>query len=422
MSKNETLTFLNSLQAFGWKLGLANITALLDKIGDPHKKLKCVHLAGSNGKGSTAVMLESILQQAGYRTGLYTSPHLVDVTERIRIDEKPVDFDLFSRSLLGMQADIREIGNTYFEALTAVAFQCFAEAEIDVAIVEVGLGGRFDATNVITPVLSVITQIDLEHTEHLGKTLSEIAFEKGGIIKKQIPCLIQSSPPEVSTVFQKICDERESALYRSEMYTPSHVSLNENFSKFDLVSPKQRFEDLLLTLPGRHQLNNAALAVAATDLISPHFPISKEHVAAGLKSVVWPGRLQKVEEAPKIVLDVAHNAPAVRQVMEAIASIYDYARLLVIVGILKDKDYPQVARWLAEHADHIFIVTPTSERALEAREFAHAFRNYSVKSEVWCNVNEGVKRARSVATEEDLILVTGSHFVVGEFLELHEKT
>jgi len=423
MSKNETLAFLNGLQAFGWKLGLTNITALLDKIGDPHEKFESVHVAGTNGKGSTAAMLESILRQAGYRTGLYTSPHLVDVTERIKIDGRPVEFDLFSRSLMEMQETIQAIGNTYFEALTAVAFQCFAEANIDVAIIEVGLGGRFDATNVITPLLSVITQIDLEHTQHLGKTRAEIAFEKGGIIKSQVPCLIQTSPQAVSTVFEKICDDRKSTLYRcSDMYTLENVSLAENFSEFDLISQTRRYERLILTLPGRHQLGNAALAVAATDLVKPQFPISKEHVYAGLKSVVWPGRLQKVGDSPKIVLDVAHNPPAIKQVLKNISEIYKYTRLLIVVGILKDKDYRRAAASMSDAANCIFIVTPASERALPAREFANEFRNYPGDLEVCSNIKDGVERVISVARQDDLILVMGSHFVVGEFLEFHEKT
>lgn len=423
MSMNETLSFLNNLHAFGWKLGLANITTLLEKIGNPHQMFKSIHIAGTNGKGSTAAILESMLRQAGYRTGLYTSPHLVDVTERIKIDGKPVDFEQFSRSLMGMRDTIQAVGNTYFEAVTAVGFQCLAEAEVDVAIVEVGLGGRFDATNVITPVLSIITEIDLEHTEHLGKTRKEIAFEKAGIIKEHVPCLVQADEPEVTDVFKSVCAEKRAALSRlSELVSVKNTNVTEAFSQFDLISSQGQFEGLKLALVGAHQIRNAALAIAATPLLRPHFEITREEIYTGLATVEWPGRLQRVQRSPTIVLDVAHNPPAIRQLVRTVSEVYHYDRVLLVVGMLKDKDSRQAADSLATIADHVFVITPKTERALPAHELAKQFRNYSGRLEVCPDVNKAVAQAKSFAGKRDLILITGSHYVIGEFLESKQKS
>jgi len=423
MSMNETLSFLNSLHAFGWKLGLANISDLLEKIGNPHQMFKSIHIAGTNGKGSTAAILESILRQAGYRTGLYTSPHLAEVTERIKIDGKPVEFEQFSHSLMGMQNAIQAIGNTYFEAVTAVGFQCFAEAEVDVAIIEVGLGGRFDATNVITPVLSIITEIDLEHTEHLGKTRTAIAFEKAGIIKERVPCLVQSDESEVTDVFQSVCADKQAALSRlSEITSLRNIKITEEFSQFELSSSQGQFDHLRLALVGTHQIRNAALAIAATNLLQPHFEIEREHIYAGLAKVVWPGRLHKVQEDPRIVVDVAHNPAAIRQLVRTVPEVYDYDRLVLVVGMLKDKDTRHAADSLATIADHIIVVSPKTERALPAHELAKQFRNYSGGLKVCPGVNRGVAHAKSFAGKRDLILITGSHYVVGEFLESKQKS
>ncbi len=422
MYRNDTIKFLNNLQRFGWQLGLDNITRLLSEIGNPHLKFKSIHIAGTNGKGSTAAMLESIYRRAGYKTGLYTSPHLLEVNERIQINRVPISTEYLSFYIKRLQNQIASIRCTYFEALTAIAFQYFADVGVDLAVIEVGLGGRFDATNVIDPLLSVITDIDFDHIEHLGETKVKIAQEKAGIIKSGWPCLSGSDDEEVNAVFRNISKERNADFFElGHISSLHHVRLNEAFSEFDLVYQNKRYPNLKVGLAGRYQCKNASLAVAAAKILETGLPVKEVDIYNGLREVRWRGRLEKLQGSPHIVIDVAHNPAAISAAINSLNEIYNHERLIFLIGLLADKDYAAIARLIAARADYIYVVTPKSERALPANQLGNEFARYTTSFEVCKNRQAGFQRALKHLQENDLLCVIGSHYVVGEFVKFYEQ-
>lgn len=424
MYANDTLEFLRSLQRYGWKLGLKNISALLEEMGNPHLKFKSVHIAGTNGKGSTAAILESVFRQAGYKTGLYTSPHLLDVAERIKVSGLPIPWEKLKLYLNHFGDTIQRFECTYFETLTALAFRHFSDSSIDVAFVEVGLGGRFDATNVLQPELCIITEIDLDHTDYLGTTTESIAKEKAGIIKTQIPCLSGSENVKVQEILSDISQSRKATFYDLKYLCTIHrKKVTEEFSIFDLIFSDESYYNLKLNLAGKHQIKNSALAIAAIRILSQNnFNIKREDIYAGLQGACWPGRLQKLQNDPKIVLDVAHNPAAMRKLTSALKSIYHYERLIFLIGFLKDKNYKAMVKSLSSVADYIFIVAPSTDRALDGQQLAQAMSQFSSNFQACSNMKEAIQNVLSFATREDLICVTGSHYTVGEFLKFYKKS
>jgi dihydrofolate synthase/folylpolyglutamate synthase len=422
MYRNDTIKFLNSLQRFGWQLGLEKITRILSEMGDPQLKFKSIHIAGTNGKGSTAAMLESIYRCAGYKTGLYTSPHLLQVNERIQINRIPISVEYLSFYVQRLKDQIVSSRGTYFEALTAIAFQYFADVGVELAVIEVGLGGRFDATNVIHPLLSIITDIDFDHIEHLGETKVKIAQEKAGVIKSGSPCISGSDDDEVNAVFRNISKERNADFFElGHISSFHHVRLNDAFSEFDLVCQNRRYPNLKVGLTGRYQCKNASLAVAATEILQAGLPVKEVDIYNGLRDVRWRGRLEKLQDSPKIVIDVAHNPAAVSAVIYSVGEIYEYDRMIVLIGLLADKDYATIARLITARADYVFVVTPKSERALPARQLGTEFGRYTTSFEVCKNRQTGFRRAVKHLQENDLLCVIGSHYVVGEFVKFYEQ-
>lgn len=422
MYDNETIHFLNSLHRFGWKLGLQNITELLEYLGNPHKRFDTVHVAGTNGKGSTSAILESIFRQAGYKTGLYTSPHLVDLTERMAIRGSPIPLAVLLDYVQGLKNKIAEIGATFFETLTAIAFKYFADQEIDLAVVEVGLGGRLDATNTITPKLSIISSIGFDHTEHLGETLSQIAREKGGIVKPGVAFLTISDNSEINSVFWDIARQHKSPFYNLHgSYSTDTIRYDETYSTFDLSLWEQNFAGLRLGLAGEHQVQNAVLAVAATHILNEDgLQASRANIYGGLEQVNWPGRLQKVQDKPKIVLDVAHNVSGFDQLIGSLRMAFSYQRLICVLGVLRNKDYRTILRNLSPITDAWVVFTPPSERALPAEELAEAVGEYSKQYTRLSDMKRFNQEVLPLAGMDDLICVTGSHYTVGEYLKYHK--
>lgn len=422
MSGNDALKFLASLQRFGWKLGLKNVLGLLEQMGNPHLRFKSVHIAGTNGKGSTAAILESIFRQSGYKTGLYTSPHLLFPTERIKVDGLPIPLEKLKSYLDEFRDEIQTFGCTYFETLTALAFQHFAASSVDVAFVEVGLGGRFDATNVLQPELTIITEIDLDHMDYLGTTKESIAREKAGIIKAHVPCLSGSGTKKVQGILSDMSKSRKARFYDlKNICTIHHDNLGEEFSIFDLIFSDESYYNLKLNLAGKHQIKNAALAVAAIRILSKrNFKIEKEDIYKGLEGTCWPGRLQKLQNNPKIILDVAHNPSSMRMLVSALRSIYHYDRLIFLVGFLKDKNYRAMAKKLSSVADYVFIMTPSTDRALDGHRLGKEMAKFSSNFQVCENIKEAIQNVLSFCSKEDLICVTGSHYTVGEFLSVYK--
>jgi dihydrofolate synthase/folylpolyglutamate synthase len=416
MTYQETLAYLLSLDKMGIRLGLAPVRSLLARLADPQNGYPAVLIAGTNGKGSVAAMLASILTAAGYRTGLYTSPDLIDLRERIRIDGR-----MISRAELSLCAgEVRERVRepiSYFECITAMAFLHFHRQQVDVAVLEVGLGGRLDATNVVVPLLSVITNISLEHRDYLGNTLEQIAREKGGIIKEGGRCLTAASQRPVIDTLETLCRERGATLYRLGREIRRRIHRDGSFSYRGVG---RRHERLACPLPGRHQFSNAALAVGAAELIgAAGFVVDAAAVAEGLAKTRWEGRLETLQRRPQLLVDGAHNPAGVATLCRALKHDFSFRRLWLIFGVLGDKDYRTMARRLFPLAHGVFLTSPQSARSLPLEVLLSAAARLHPNVETVENPADALAAALSGAAEEDLICVTGSLYLVGEIKRIH---
>jgi len=432
MTYDETIQYLYNLQRFGIKLGLSNMMRLLEALDHPEQRFPSILVGGTNGKGSTAVFLASILQAAGFRVGLYTSPHLLSFTERFLINGLPIAREevaalteeirsvieqRFPSSLQPSAPSLQLPHPTYFEVSTAIAFLAFARKGVNYAVVEVGLGGRFDATNILTPEVSIITNVSLEHQEYLGRTLQEIAFEKAGIVKEGKRVVTAAEVPGVCSVLEKVCQERGASLLRVQDRFSFQVRRSDlEGQTFDLVGEAGSYQNLEIGLLGRHQLMNAASAVAAVELL-PRATPSREAIAKGLRQARWPGRLQVVGRKPLLLLDGAHN-PAGASALAAFVQEHLASRRLVLVfGVLKDKDWEGMLSQLGPLASIVILTKPESERAADPRALTAAER-YCPKLELQPSVKEAIGLAREVASSDDAILVTGSLFTVATALSV----
>lgn len=420
----DTLKYLFDLQFFGMKLGLDNIRDLLKFMDHPEHSFPAIHVAGTNGKGSTCAMLESIFRAAGYRTGLYTSPHLFHFSERIRVNGAAIPEEDIVRLTNNMRIRIDHLKCTFFEATTAMAFEYFKEQKIDIGIIETGLGGRLDATNVIDPILSVITNIDLDHTEHLGKTVESIAYEKAGIIKPYKTCLAGPVNQDIKAVFDQTAVNGQSPLfYLDTIASISNSELKIDGSVMDLEirheSKNSSFIKLQIGLAGKHQLNNAALAVGAV-MFQNKFTVSEDAIRNGLKNVTWKTRLEMIQKQPCIIADAAHNPAGIKALSEAILEIYKpkFDKLFLIVGMLADKDYTEAAKILAPHFTEIVTVTPQNERALPASRLSEAFRVFHKRVEKAESLGEAIVEIKRKMSSRDLLVITGSHFVLSELKDI----
>lgn len=424
MENHEAIQYLYDLNSLGWKLGLNKIRALLREIDNPHHKFKAIHVTGTNGKGSTCAILESILHSAGYSTGLYTSPHLLSVCERIKCNQQPIPFDDLVYYVTQFRPLIEKYKCTFFEALTMIAFAYFADRTIDIAVVEVGLGGRLDATNVIYPLLALITDVELEHTQLLGNTRKKIAIEKGGIIKKGVPCLTMSRHKTVIDTLKSICSERNTHLIEvADRYKIVNAYHNGRFESFDLDLNGRIYPQLKLSLLGEHQHRNAILAIASAEqLRESGFTIKIDDIYKGLIDVKWPGRMQTINQSPKFIVDVAHNPNGIRALVKTITGYFTYSDLKIMVGIIKTKDYSTMIRLLSRIADKIIIVRPDTEKALETAPLARIARQSNDYVTEFQTVSEGLTHLTTNNKPGDLLIGTGSHYTVGEILKYYKKT
>jgi dihydrofolate synthase/folylpolyglutamate synthase len=415
----QAIDFLNSRIPVGWKLGLDSMNRMLDELGNPHHNIKFVHIAGTNGKGSVASMLASIFYQAGYKTGLYTSPHLVDVRERLQINGAKIDEQTFSRLIEQVKPTIEKYNATYFELLTTLAFLYFAAQKTNIVVLETGLGGRLDATNVVNPDLSIITSIDFDHTDHLGKTLIEIAGEKAGIIKTNRPCLTGGLPDEARFVIQRIAQERQAPFYNAEeLYQFKIANEKPGQTDFSVINKKGETNNFSLALSGRFQVANACIAISACDILnSLNWHIEHTHIKLGLKHVSWPGRFQILQQHPTIILDVAHNPASMRQLVHVLTQFYSDKKIYFCLGMLKDKDSGEMAKAVAEIAHTVQPVEVKSDRALAAQELQSVLQHFDVHVLPPKSLSMGLNYLFSILDEESVLCITGSHYVVGEALE-----
>ncbi len=398
------------------KFGLRNSRVLLAALGNPHRAYPSIHIAGTNGKGSTAAFLASILQEAGYRTGLYTSPHLLRFTERIRIDGKELPTQRLVRYVEELRPVIERMNATFFEATTAVAFRYFADEGIDIAVIETGLGGRLDSTNLIRPLASIITSIGLDHTQILGSTITEIAAEKGGIIKSGRPVISSVDRPSAERVLRRISRYRNAPFYRAKSVV--HVLARNGVLWFS--GGMLKGHSVTPGLLGKHQTRNVESAVATISVLkkSRHLPkISVENILRGLEHVVentgLRGRYEVIETAGgTLTFDVAHNPDGIRALVNLIRSRGEFPSAIVF-GVMADKDYRTMLRSLRKIGRSVVVVAPHGERALGVYQLAREARMAGFRVVGESSVSKGVKAAMRIGRGKR-VLITGSHYVVAE--------
>ena len=415
-SHSEALTFLYGLERHGIKLGLETTTTMLERLGRPDRCFPALHVAGTNGKGATAAITASVLQAAGMRVGLYTSPHLVDFRERIRVNGMPVSEDtvvaLVDRVAAVLDADLSP---TFFEFTTVMAFLHFSEADVDVAVCEVGMGGRFDATNVLVPLVSTITNVSLDHEAFLGPTVTHIAREKAGIIKAGVPVVSGRLSAEAEHVVANVAAGQAAPRCRLD----AHFRCSgDPIAGFDYRGLQWEFDGLTCPLAGAHQLDNAACALAMLELISGHgIPISEVAVRSGLRAVAWEGRLECVEHNPMLLLDGAHNPAAAEILARYLGDMRrdrPEGRIILVVGMMRDKDRAGFLRCLLPLVDEVVVTQVGLARAATVQEMREALASWPVRVHEGPSSNEAVALARRLARPQDVILVTGSLMLVGE--------
>lgn len=431
----EIINYLYSLQRFGIKLGLHNIERLLKLLQNPERKFISIHVAGTNGKGSTSSFIASILSACGYKVGLYTSPHLVDFTERIRINGIPIPRERVVEYVKILHDEIDTLKATFFEATTAVAFKYFADEKVDFAVVEVGLGGRLDSTNVIKPAVSVITSISYDHMDVLGETLEQIALEKAGIIKDKTPCITGCEDEKALNVIKNVAKEKDAELLIADEISEVKIKeVNEESIKFDLKTPKSFYQDLIAGVAGKFQAKNAQISVLAYEKLSElgFAEYKKESVYEGLLKVrelsglrgrleiLNPQSLSNLNDKPKIIIDVAHNHPAICQIVSELEN-FKYKNLLVLFAVMKDKEYEKMINKLSEVAHFAVATQPKIGRALDAKTISDIFKKNNVESTYIQDSDKAFDFILSKATKEDLILIVGSHYLAGEIISYVES-
>lgn len=414
MTYKEAVNYLYSLQKFGIKFGLSKTANILEALGNPHRGRKYVHIAGTNGKGSVAAFLGSMLNEAGYKVGVYTSPHLLRFTERFRINGTEMSRETSAGLIEELkQVTVKEEPPTFFEATTAMALTWFAREEVDLAIMEVGMGGRLDATNIIHPLVSVITNISLEHQFYLGKTLMDITMEKGGIIKKGVDLVTGAIRPQVVQAFKDRCEEMDAPFWR----IGEQVCYRTTSSGLHYYGTKHRLKSLKLGLRGPFQARNATMSLAVAELLERKgFVVSEEEIRKGLIDVFWPGRLHVVSQDPTILLDGAHNPGAARALSEALKRDFRYRRLYLVIGVMDDKDIKDILRWLAPLADHIIYTRPEYYRAAKPERLMAEGASFKRPGEISPKLFLALDRAKELAEPDDMVVVCGSLFTVGEAL------
>ena len=412
-SYQQCLNEMFNLRRFGIKLGLETIRQILAGLGNPQEKFRTIHVAGTNGKGSVAAILASILQTCGNKTGLYTSPHLIRFNERIVVDGQPIaDEDVLSAYKAVKAVHHGEREPTFFEFTTAMALHEFKRQKVAWAVIETGMGGRLDATNVIHPALSIITNVSLEHSEYLGSSIKQIAAEKAGIIKSRVPVVTGVRQKSAVDVVVAAAAARHAPLYRrGKDFRVRRTSQN----MFNYQSPQTKWTGLISSLAGQHQLENAALALAGCDVLSPEIAqLTQDCVKKALLNTRWPGRLEKVMDKPLTLLDGAHNLIAARKLAKYLASHLVGRRITLVVGILDDKPYRAMLEALVPICQRVIITQPKIQRALPTEILAATAKELSKEVDVVPDVSRAVAAAIESSAPDDVVCIAGSLYVVGE--------
>ena len=431
MNYQESLDYLlkyadyERLPRSGIVWDLKRVVSLLKRLGDPHKYARTVHIAGTKGKGSTSAMIASILTKAGYKTGFYSSPHLLSYTERIQVNGQPISEEDWAKlvEIIQPQVEAENADGTYgqlttFELYTAMAFLHFKRVKADWQVMEVGLGGTLDSTNVVDPTVCVITSISYDHMDVLGNTLGEIAGWKAGIVKQGVPVVTAPQKPEAMASIERVCKEKDARLIK--------VGQDVTWKRLDFTTGGQSFRvkglqdtyDLYIPLVGEYQMENAANAVAAVEILTEkHAVIPVEAIKEGLAEVNWPGRLQILREKPWVVVDGAHNAYSIEQLGKALKTYFKPSAIKLILGFGNDKDIPGMIREAVKYADDIFLVASRHPKAVKGEVLAAQFEKLGKIPRVARSVKDALTMAIAEAEPNDIICAAGSIFVIAEVLE-----
>lgn len=422
MNYIESIQFLETEIGFASCPGLERVLELLDRMGNPQNSLSIIHVAGTNGKGSATAMLSSILQEAGYKTGAYTSPHLERYNERFVIDGIEITNTEFAEIIsetkkhwVEMQAENLDLP-TLFEVVTAAAFLYFAKKQVDVLILEVGLGGRFDATNVIeAPLLSLIMSISLDHTDFLGNTISEIAKEKAGIIKKNCPVVLYSQDEVVYNIVHNTAILLDAPFYCTAAPLISVHSETLEGTGFSVHTKNFTYKYLTLPLLGKHQIQNCiAILEACFVLQNTGLSIANEHIQNGLMKTTWAGRMEILGQAPLLLVDGAHNRDGILRLSESISTYFPEKEITLVLGILGDKEYEDMANSILPLASQVILTEPHNERKLSASVLAEVAKNYEIPIYLEEDIPMAIDKAKSITPENSMILCCGSLYMVGD--------
>lgn len=412
MTSEEALQYIHSVCWKGSIPGLGRTRTLLAKMGNPEKKLKFVHIAGTNGKGSTAAMTASILRKAGYRTGLYTSPYIYRFNERMQVDGEEITDDELTQvtEFVKPLADSMAESPTEFELVSCIAFEYFYRKGCDIVVLEVGMGGALDSTNVIeTPEVAVITNIGLDHTEYLGDTVEKIAETKSGIFKENGHAVVYRGAPSVEAVFERVCAQRSVSLKKADFDSLRLKRHTLEGQVFDCGTRK----DLVLPLLGDHQLHNAAVVLAVADtLVELGWNISEENIRQGIRDVRWPGRFDIVSRDPLFIIDGGHNPQCIEALVKNIQDYLAGRRVIALTGVLADKDYADMYRPVMPLVDRFVCITPPNPRRLEAEQLAQYLRDAGAKAEASDTILSGVRTAMELARQDGVVLCFGSLYSI----------
>ncbi|GAA0369177.1 folylpolyglutamate synthase/dihydrofolate synthase family protein [Alkalibacterium iburiense] len=421
MDMTDVISLVNTNRGNGKKESLNRMKALLDKLGNPQNKLQFIHIAGTNGKGSTASFLSAILEQTTIKTGVFTSPHLEKINERIRVNQINITDQDFIRITETVAPFVDEVENELneklysFEILTAVAFLYFAENKCELVILEAGIGGRLDATNTIpTPEVAVITSIGLDHMKVLGDSKESIAREKAGIIKENGALVFSEMEENLETIFYEKARERRAKAIKVKAADVRNLVLTENTSVFSYKC----FKQVRIHLIGMHQVMNACLAIEAIEILQTKgYPINDSAIHKGLDEARWAGRMEKISDEPLIILDGAHNPAGVHSLKETIETLFKNEKLTFVVGMMKDKKYHDMIETMLPFADRMYTVSPDEYRGFDAKSVSDWIREKGIESKSCESVDSVIDTLKNESDDSDKIIVFGSLYLIGEFRE-----
>lgn len=420
MNYKEALEYVESIGKFGINLGMKRIERFCEILGSPEKELKVIHVGGTNGKGSTTTFISKILENAGYRVGVYTSPYIERFTERIRVNKEEIPESEVARLVTEMVPHVETLVKegldhpTEFEVITAVAFKYFAEQNVDFVILEVGLGGRFDATNVVDPLFSVITTISLDHTNVLGDNIAQIAYEKAGIIKKDKPVILYPQESDAEKVILEVAKEMNSKIYAVENVNHEILSEGVDGTEYNLKG-SVNYEGIKIKMLGHHQVMNTKTAVLTIKaLCDIGYDISDEAVYKGLSEATWPARFELLTKEPLIVLDGGHNVQGIEALVDSLNKYFPGKKVKVTCGMLSDKDYMKMTGDLLSIGDNFITVTPNNDRALTAEELSDIIKGMGKKARTAKNIKEAVDMALNTRSDDEMLVFCGSLYMIGE--------